>query len=221
MLRPAFFLLLLLLLVPASASALDVVATEADVTFHISHPAKEYDAVLLAGGATVTGTFDPDEIANTRAKVSIRVDKFNSDNVRRDSHMMETLEGLIFPTIEWTVNAFDGPTGPMEPGVYEAKASGPLTIHGVSLSILVPVTMNVASDGTVTVDSRFVVSLEEYGIDRPTLVFVPIEDEVPIQVKMVFPAGKDVLYVAPPPAPEPEPEPEATDEPAAEEPPAP
>jgi polyisoprenoid-binding protein YceI len=207
---------LILLLLPAGASAMDVAASASDVTFHISHPAKQYDAVLLDGGSTATGTFDPAEIANTRAKVSIRVDKFNSDNVRRDSHMMETMEGLIFPTIEWTVTSLDGPTGPIKPGAYEGKASGPLTLHGVTLSLLVPVTINVASDGTITVDSRFVISLEEYGIERPTLVFVPIEDEVPIEVKMVFPAGPDVLYVEPPPAPEPEPE--ATDEPAAEEP---
>ncbi|MCP4872466.1 MAG: YceI family protein [Proteobacteria bacterium] len=218
MLRLAFLILAML---PASALAMDVGATTTDLTFHISHPAKQYDAALLPGGASATGTFDPAEIANTRATVSIRVDKFNSDNVRRDSHMMETMEGLIFPTIDWTVKDFQGPTGPFKPGSYEAKASGPLTVHGVTLSLVAPVTMNVAEDGTVTVESNFSISLEEFGIDRPTLVFVPIEDQVPISVKMTFPAGADVLYVEPPPAPEPAPEPEATDEPAAEEPAAP
>ncbi len=209
-------LVLLILCLPTSAFALDVQATTTDVTFHISHPAKEYDAVLLPGGATVTGRFDPADLAATGCDVSIRVDKFNSDNVRRDSHMMESLEGLVFPTIEWSVKGLSGIEGAIKPGTYSARAAGPLKIRDLTLDHSVPIEITVADDGTITVTSSFSVSLTEFQIERATLVFVPIEDEVPIQVTMVFPAGKEVLYVEPPPAPVPETAAEEAPEPPAE-----
>lgn len=203
-------LALLLLLVAAPAVALDVPSSTAEVTFHISHPAKEYDCSLLAGGAVVTGRFDPADIARTGVTVEIDASKFNSGNTRRDSHMIESLEALVFPTINWEVDGISGVSGPLVPGTYQARASGPLTLHGVNLDLSVPIAMTVGEDGTIVVTSEFEILLEEYGIERATLVFVPIANEIPITVRMVFPGGADVLYSEPPPAP-PEPETPAPD----------
>jgi polyisoprenoid-binding protein YceI len=207
---------ILLFLAPASALALEVGATTAEVTFHISHPAKEYDGVLLPGGAAAVARFDPSALAATGCSVTIDVAKFNSDNVRRDSHMMESLEGLIFPTIEWSFGGLTGVEGPIRVGTFHARAAGPLSLHGVRLDLSVPVVITVAEDGTITVTSEFSVSLEEFGIERATLLFIAIADEIPISVKMVFPAGADVLYVEPPPTPNPEPETAPPEEPVKE-----
>lgn len=186
------------------ALAADVTASEADVTFHISHPAKEYDAHLLAGGANIVGRFDPTDLGKTGFDVKISVDKFNSDNTRRDSHMMEVLEGLIFPNITWKVTSLDGVTGPINPGQYKAYAAGPLTVHGVSKTLEAKVALDIAENGNVTVSTSFSISLEDYAIERPTLVFVPIKDELPIKVSVVFPGGAGIFPPEPPPAPAPE-----------------
>jgi len=197
---------LVLLSCAGSASAASVTASKTDVTFHISHPAKEYDAHLLTGGANIVGNFDPTDIGKTGFDVKINVDKFNSDNSRRDSHMMEVLEGLIFPRITWTVKRIEGATGPIKPGQYKGYASGPLTIHGVTRTLDAPVVLDVTESGNVTVSSSFSISLEEYEIERPTLVFVAIEDDLPIKVSVVFPGGAGIFPPAAPPEPEPEPE---------------
>jgi len=188
----------------SSSLAADVTANKADVTFHISHPAKEYDAHLLTGGANIVGTFDPSDLGKTGFDVKINVDKFNSDNSRRDSHMMEVLEGLIFPSITWKVTSLDGATGPIKPGQFKAYASGPLTIHGVSKTLDIPVVLDIAENGNVTVSSSFSISLEEFEIERPTLVFVPIEDNLPIKVSVVFPGGSGIFPPDAPPEPTPE-----------------
>ncbi len=182
-----------LFLAPTGAWALDVTASEASLTFHISHPAKKYDGILLAGGGTFVGHFDPADISKTGCDVEIRVDQFNSSNTRRDSHMIEVLEGLIFPTITWRVEGLTGVTGPLKPGKYLATASGPLTVHGVSQELSIPIAMTVEPDGKIDVSADFTIELEAFGLDRPTLVFVPIENVVPIKVRAVFPAGAGVL----------------------------
>jgi polyisoprenoid-binding protein YceI len=197
------------------ALAADVTADKTDVTFHISHPAKEYDANLLPGGANIVGRFDPMDLGKTSFDVKINVDKFNSDNSRRDSHMMEVLEGLIFPSITWTVTKLDGVTGPIKPGQYKAYASGPLTVHGVSKTLDTPVVLDIEENGKVTVSSSFSISLEEYAIERPTLVFIPIEDDLPIKVSIVFPGGAGIFPPEPPPAPAPQETPAAAPESAA------
>jgi len=183
------------------ALAADVTASKTDVTFHISHPAKEYDAHLLPGGANIVGRFDPMDLSKTGFDVKISVDKFNSDNSRRDSHMMEVLEGLVFPNITWTVTKVDGLTGPIKVGQYKGFASGPLTVHGVRKTLDAPVTLDIAENGNVTVSSSFSISLEEYSIERPTLVFIPIKDDLPIKVSVVFPGGAGIFPPDPPPAP--------------------
>jgi len=185
---------------PGNALAADVTANKTDVTFHISHPAKEYDAKLLPGGAKIIGSFDPADLGKTGFDVKISVDKFNSDNTRRDSHMMEVLEGLVFPHITWKVRKLDGATGPIKPGQYKAFGSGPLTVHGVTKPLDAQVVLDIAENGNVTVTSSFSISLEEFGIERPTLVFVPIADDVPIKVSVVFPGGAGIF--PPDPAPE-------------------
>ena len=55
----AILLLPLLCGLPSGARAADVKATLAQVGFHISHPAKEYDARLLPGGAKAVLHLEP------------------------------------------------------------------------------------------------------------------------------------------------------------------
>jgi polyisoprenoid-binding protein YceI len=190
--------LLALATVATPASALEVQTGRVDVTFHISHPAKEYDAFLLPDGGRAFLQLDPTAIEKTTAKFTIQVDHFNSDNTRRDSHMLEVLEGLVFPTIDWSVTSVSGATGPWTPGVHRFTAKGPLTVHGVTRELSVPVEVTVGGQGELTFGSSFTILLEDYEVERPTLVFVPIENELPITVKVETRANPALL--APPPA---------------------
>ncbi len=210
-----FVLTALLLLLAAPAWAVDVDTQDIGISFHIAHPAKEFDGKLLAGGGKATLTMDPSDLSKTGVDVAIQVGFFNSENKRRDSHMIEVLEGLIFPSIDWKVQGVSGATGPVTVGEHKVVAKGPLTLHGVTKDIEVPVKLTVGADGAVVADAEFSVSLEAYEIDRPTLVFVPIEDIVPIKVRVAWPANAAILQPPPPeptPAPEPEPAPEAPTE---------
>ena len=190
------------LALPPSAQALDKKATITHLSFHISHPAKKYDAKLLPGGAVVTAHFDPADLSKTSVDASFQVEYFNSSNELRDSHMMEVLEGIIFPAITWKGVATGAASAPVTVGKHEITVKGPLTVHGHTEEFETKVTLDVAENGLVTVDAQFAISLEAFEIERPSLVFVKIADEVPIKVKMVFPVGPALLAPAEPPAAE-------------------
>lgn len=200
-------------LIAAPAVALELSSTAFDVSYHISHPAKEFDGALLPGGATARLSLDPSDFSKSTVDCDITVGQFNSDNSRRDSHMLQVMEALIFPKVSWKVTSI-GLAGPLTPGTHSTQASGPLTIRDQTQDLKAPVTLQVGEDGAITVTSSFKVSLDAYGVERPSLLFVKIEDEVPIQVSVTFPANPGVF--APPPAPEPEvaPAEPATDAPA-------
>jgi len=183
-------------LLPQAAEAIEQKATIAQVGFHISHPAKKYDCKLLQGGATAIAHFDGADLSKTSIDATIQVEYFNSDNELRDSHMMEVLEGIIFPTITWKGVATGVAAAPITVGKHEIRVKGPLTVHGKTQEVEIPVTIDVAENGLVSVLANFSVSLESYDIERPSLIFVKIADEVPIKVKMVFPVGPELL--APP-----------------------
>lgn len=200
--KNALLLSLCLGLFASPASGLDVETGLVDVTFHISHPAKEYDAHLTPDGGRGAITLEPGAIEKTRAKFTILVDHFDSQNTRRDSHMVEVMEALVFPTIEWSVESVGGASGAWTPGTHTFQATGPLTVHGVTKPLTTPVTVTVAEDGSATFASDFTILLEDYAIERPTLVFVPIDNELPIKVKVRTKANPD-LFAKPAPAPEP------------------
>jgi polyisoprenoid-binding protein YceI len=212
------------LTLPGTAAALDSKVTIAQLSFHISHPAKKYDAKLLQGGASATAHFDPSDISRTSVDASFQVEYFNSDNELRDSHMMEVLEGIIFPEITWKAAAIGAASAPFTAGTHKLDLEGTLTVHGVSRKMQIPVQMEVASNGLVDVTSTFSISLESFEIERPKLVFVKIADDVPVTIRMVFPVGPELL--APPVAAAAEesaaaaaaaPEPETAAQPAAPE----
>lgn len=207
--RTALFAAAAALFIAAPASAKDIETGKVDVTFHISHPAKEYDAFLMPDGGYGKIGVEPTAIENTTAMFTIKVDHFSSDNTRRDSHMLEVLEAFVYPTIEWKVDKVTGLSGALTPGHYQGKASGPLTVHGVTKNLETPIELTVGAQGELTIGAKFTILLEDYGIDRPTLVFVPIENELPIIVKVDTKADPSLLEAAKS-APEPTEAPEPT-----------
>ena len=191
----------------APVEALEIETGKVDVTFHISHPAKEYDAFLVPDGGYARLQVDARAIENTTAAITIKVDHFNSDNTRRDSHMLETMEAFVYPTIQWQVDKISGLSGPLTPGTHTGVAAGPLTVHGVTKQLEIPIELTVGGQAELTIGASFTILLEDFGIDRPTLIFVPIENELPIIVKVQTKAKPELLEAAKPPLPQPPDEP--------------
>ena len=70
-------------------------------------------------------------------------------------------------------------------GTQAAKATGKLTIHGITKDIDVPGTLEINSNNVI-LKSKFKVKLEDYSIARPQLLWQNIAEEVEVSIDFTF-----------------------------------
>lgn len=99
----------------------------------------------------------------------------SSGNANRDANARAALGVLRFPEAELTLTRVTwtgGPTG---------TASGQLALRGERRAVEFPFRLQPEGAG-YRLQAEFPVSLTAYGIPRPSLMFVPVEDEVSVSV---------------------------------------
>ncbi len=136
--------------------------------------AVEGKARLLPGGAV-------------QVVVRTRVDAFDSGNGNRDAHMLEATEAARFPFV--TLKAV-GALAPPEayPARVEVRLAGELTFHGVSRRVEVPVAVAFASPREATATASLPISLDAHGVERPSLLFVKVDDAVVVTASLALAA---------------------------------
>lgn len=171
---------LLLCSAGAAAAADDKVYSvdgKSKVTYHLVHKAH-----------TVVGTAKKDidgkvKFAKGGAQLMVRIPiaSFDSDNSNRDAHMKEAVEAAKHPNVELKAIA-DG----VSPGTNgKAVLKGKLTFHGITNDVEVPV--DVAWSGkSARVTGKFSISLEAYKVERPSLLFVKVEDKLDLDVDLTI-----------------------------------
>lgn len=74
---------------------------------------------------------------------------------------------------------------PTTTGEQKVKATGSLTLHGVTNLVEIPGTMEV-SNGKITMKSKFIIRLQDYKIKIPTIVWQNIAETVEVKVDFVY-----------------------------------
>lgn len=157
-------------------------AKASTLTYHLVHKMHRVDGTShkVEGKARVT----PDG----KAQVMLRApaESFDSGNVNRDAHMKESVEAAKFPFIELKALG-DGLTPPSTlPATQKKTFKAQLTFHGVQQVLEVPVELTWDSAQKVRAAASFVISLDQFKIERPSLMFVKVEDELKIDARVTF-----------------------------------
>jgi polyisoprenoid-binding protein YceI len=153
--------------------------------FHVVHKLHRVDgtSTRMEGKALV----QPD--GRVLAMVRVPVGSFDSGDGNRDEHMQEVLETAKFPFV-----VFKG-IARLPSGVHAASArpesvpvrvEGELELHGVKQALAAPVRVEFRPDGTARVVGSFEVSLDAHRIERPSLLFVKIDDACRIDLDLVL-----------------------------------
>ena len=165
---------------PADAWSAD--AKQSSITYHLVHKLHKFDAVSRAveGKARL--------LPGGQAQVMVRaaVESFDSGNTNRDEHMKETVEAARFPTVELKALAEGVALPATFPSKLEKKFKAQITFHGVQQVFDIPVTVEFVSANEARATASFALSLESFKIDRPSLMFVKIDDAMQLDVKIVF-----------------------------------
>ena len=137
---------------------------------------KLHEVVGKSTAMVVRGTVD-----GTGLKVMARaqVQTFDSANTNRDEHMMETLEGDKYPwaSVRAVLAGFKLPT---TPGTSKIHVDAAVELHGVSVNHPIDLTLTTKDANHFHVGFEFKEKLTEHKIERPSLLFVPVDDDITI-----------------------------------------
>jgi len=160
----------------------NVVAGESSLTYHLVHKMHKVDGVShkLEGKARIT----PDGKAQVMVKVPS--ESFDSGNVNRDAHMKEAVEAAKYPFVELKALG-EGLTPPATfPATQKKTFKAQLTFHGIQNVFDVPVDVTWESPTKVKAQATFAISLDAYKVERPSLMFVKVDDELKLDAKLAF-----------------------------------
>jgi polyisoprenoid-binding protein YceI len=111
-------------------------------------------------------------------QVRVPVASFKSGDGNRDEHMLETLNVGSFPFVVFKAIARSG-EGPVQ-------LEGELDLHGVKKAYPITVELQPQPDGALRVKGQFDVSLDAHKVERPSLLFIQIDDRCRIDVDLLL-----------------------------------
>lgn len=162
---------------PGETLAVDPAASA--LRYHVVHKLHRVDGETrsIEGRAAVK----PD--GTLQAMVRAAVASFRSGESNRDAHMEETLETGRFPFVTFRGVARLGPDLQVP---LSLAMDGEVELHGARRPVRVTLAAERQPDGAFRVRTSFEVSLDAFGIDRPSLLFVKIEDACRIDVDLLL-----------------------------------
>ena len=169
-------------LAPARAEGpLDLqVIAGSSVTYRVVHKLHAVEGVARAVEGVVR--LLPD--GGVQAMVRVRVADFDSGNGNRDAHMQEATEAARFPTVVLKAAGVLPAGARAGAGPAELTLRGELTFHGVTRPVEVPVTVTFASPTRATATGQLTASLDAFGVERPSLLFVKVDDALAVSARL-------------------------------------
>jgi hypothetical protein len=174
---------LLLCWIPALSWASDIkgnwVLDHSELSYKVTHPLHH-----VSGKSTEARGKGICSAAKCQFIMAVPVKSFDSGDSNRDLHMLQVTKGADYPLIQVNV-AFPTPSGKALPKEILADLEVQFAGQKVNYS---KVKLGVVSlePGQVRVTAVITLSLKAFDITPPSLLGVPIEDSVPIQLDMTW-----------------------------------
>ena len=175
-------LLLLAAPVASAQTALTVDTSQSSVSYTLVHKLHKVHGTSkkVEGKALL--------LPDGKAQVAIRIptESFDSDNVNRDAHMKEATEAAKFPTVELKALG----QGVTPPSTFPTKQTqtfkAQLSFHGVQQVFDLPVEITWEAADRVRAHAQWKISLDGYKVERPSLFYVKVDDDLQLEATLVF-----------------------------------
>lgn len=122
------------------------------------------------------------------AMVRVPAASFDSGDRNRDANMRDTVDASRHPFVVFRGVARLGAEllAAARSVAVETRMEGEVELRGVKKAMAVPLTIELSPDGGARVRGSFAVSLEAFGIERPSLLFVKVDDACRIEVDLAL-----------------------------------
>ncbi len=170
-------LMALLLLTPKVAQAdSQWVLEQSTLTYHVSHPLKQTDGVSHAArgkGVCHAGQCD--------FLIAVTVKSFDSGDSNRDLHMLQVTRGAQFPIVSVRTRLLEAASASATIHAdLEIQFAGQTAQYKQVALQLTPHGSQIRISGTIPA------TLSDFKIDPPSLLAVPVKNEMPVRVDMTW-----------------------------------
>lgn len=152
----------------------EAIRGESTLAYRLEHPLHAVNGVTRDFACTVELS---DDTVTSQVRVSADVRTFDSGNPNRDDHAMEAIRARKHPRV-----AFASDSVRKAGGIW--RVHGRLTFAGQTR----PVDFSVVPKreaGRIRITGDFAVKLSDFGVERPSLMFVPAKDRLTIRFELV------------------------------------
>ncbi len=178
----SFILFFVLSIIAFAAGNFDTKTARADkaksfISYHMVHPMHSWDGV----NKDFDGIIQYNDKTNLITKVAIvaKVSAFDSKSSNRDSHMMEVTEAIKYPTVSFVSSS-------VKDNGNSVEVTGMITFHGVSKEIIFTAKEESSAKQKI-VSGNFVLLLEDFKIERPSMMMMKTENEMKMSFSAEFP----------------------------------
>jgi len=128
--------------------------------------------VVDTAGATFAFTMDIISFKGFNSE--LQRTHFNENYLETNKYKSASFAGKIIEKVDYS-----------DPGIYQVRSKGYLTIHGIRRERIIPVQITVR-EKEITITSEFVIVLSDHGIKIPRIVYEKIAPEVTINVNAIL-----------------------------------
>ncbi len=155
---------------------LQAIKNESFITYKLTHPLHEIESTSKDAYCIT----DVDEKNKLVKGVAVQVDvtSFDSGNSNRDSHAMEVVEAINYPDARFISSSVTQKSDSLQ-------IWGKLTFHGITKDVYINAVSN-WTNSQLIVTGGFDISLTEFHIKRPSLLLIPVNDDLKFTFKQVF-----------------------------------
>lgn len=147
------------------------------VTYDMKHPLHKWQAV--SHDLNCAMIYDDATKQIETVAVSMKVASFDSKDSNRDSHALEALDALKYPSVTFVSES-------IQPGADGALTiKGKLTFHGVPKPVVIQATRQDAAN-RLTITGAFNVSMTDHTVERPSLLGMKTDDAISMRFTAVF-----------------------------------
>jgi polyisoprenoid-binding protein YceI len=166
----------------SAAQGLELVSGE--VLYHAQDQRERFTG--RAPIARLELTRDPQQLARLQLVVAIETGRFDSGNLIRDANARR----LLFDSRNHPEATFNSSVERVllqlaDSETITADLRGELTVRKLTRPLAVPVTLTREGD-TLTAEGGFSLRLSDYGLPRPTFLWLQVEDEVEVGFRVVM-----------------------------------
>ncbi|SHE96397.1 Polyisoprenoid-binding protein YceI [Arenibacter palladensis] len=170
--------ILLLFLSSNTSNAQVYSTTDGHANFHAKMPLNTY----MGKSDQLQGSINF-ETGKVAFKLSVKSIKTDKD--KRDEHMYELLEVEKNPNVLFDGKLMDDFNFDKK-GNQTVKVSGDFTLAGTTRQISVPLELVLVSEGTIQLKASWSLLITDYGLERPSIVFIQVNDEHDLSVDAVL-----------------------------------